>query len=138
MELIDHQGTRYALILRQPAPEAGRPVRFFTPDDAALQVGAFDLPSDHEIQPHIHLPFERRLESTSEVLIIQAGRLQVDFYDEQKAFLCSSVLEAGDVILLFRGGHGFRVLEPVRMLEVKQGPYAHEGDKTRFARPDAA
>lgn len=135
MELIDNQGVRYALILRQPTPESK--VQFFTPDDAALQVGAFNLPSGHEIQPHIHLPFERRLDSTSEVLVMQGGRLQVDFYDDQRAFLCSRVLGQGDVIVLFRGGHGFRVLDPVRMLEIKQGPYAHEGDKTRFARPDA-
>ena len=70
--------------------------------------------------------------------MIQEGRLQVDFYDDQKAFVCSHVLGANDVIVLFHGGHGFRVLDPVRMLEVKQGPYAGEGDKTRFARPDAA
>jgi hypothetical protein len=42
------------------------------------------------------------------------------------------------VILLARGGHGFEMLEPTEMIEVKQGPYAGEGDKTRFspAQPD--
>lgn len=134
MEFIDHQGKRYALILRRPVPESE--VQFFTPDDAALQVGAFNLPAGHEIQPHVHLPFERRLESTQEVLVIQAGRLQVDFYDGDRKFLCSRVLEKNDVIVLFCGGHGFRVLESVRMLEVKQGPYAQENDKVRFNRPD--
>jgi mannose-6-phosphate isomerase-like protein (cupin superfamily) len=135
LELIEHQGRRYALILRRPTTESK--VQFFTPDDSALQVGAFNLPAGHEIQPHIHLPFERRLDSTQEVLVIQSGRLQVDFYDDDREFLCSRVLAADDVIVLFRGGHGFRVLEPLRMLEVKQGPYAKEGDKARFARPDA-
>jgi hypothetical protein len=110
-------------------------VQFFTPDDATLQVGAFDLPAGHEIHPHIHLPVERRVTSTSEVLVIQSGRLQVDFYSEQKEFFCSRVLAAGDVIVFFGGGHGFRVLEPVRMLEVKQGPYVQDRDKARFARP---
>jgi hypothetical protein len=132
VELIENQGTRYALILRQPAPQAGAPVQFFTPDDAALQVGAFDLPRGHEIQPHMHLPFVRHLQSTQEVLVIQSGRLQVDFYDVEKQFVCSRVLEGGDVIVLLGGGHGFRVLAPVRMLEIKQGPYAGDGDKARF------
>ena len=36
------------------------------------------------------------------------------------------------VILLIAGGHGFEVLEDVEMIEVKQGPYVGEGDKTRF------
>ena len=35
-------------------------------------------------------------------------------------------------VLLVTGGHGFEVLEEVQMLEVKQGPYAGEMDKTRF------
>jgi hypothetical protein len=41
-------------------------------------------------------------------------------------------LEAGDVILLVSGGHGFEVIEEVEMIEVKQGPYLGEHDKTRF------
>ena len=42
------------------------------------------------------------------------------------------MLEAGDVILLISGGHGFVVLEDVQMIEVKQGPYSGDEDKTRF------
>jgi hypothetical protein len=42
------------------------------------------------------------------------------------------VLEAGDTILLISGGHGFEVLEELDMIEVKQGPYAGDSDKTRF------
>ena len=38
----------------------------------------------------------------------------------------------GDVILLVSGVHGFEVLEELEMIEVKQGPYAGEGDKTRI------
>ena len=44
----------------------------------------------------------------------------------------SRVLGPGDVILLISGGHGFEVLEELNMVEVKQGPYAGETDKTRF------
>ena len=64
--------------------------------------------------------------------MLKKGKLRVDFYDEKQVYLHSRVLEAGDVILLATGGHGFEVLEEVEMLEVKQGPYAGEGDKTRF------
>jgi hypothetical protein len=41
-------------------------------------------------------------------------------------------LEAGDVILLASGGHGFEMIEDSEIIEVKQGPYAGEMDKTRF------
>ena len=47
------------------------------------------------------------------------------------------MLEAGDVALLIEGGHGFEVIEDVEMIEVKQGPYAGEQDKTRFKGIDA-
>jgi hypothetical protein len=56
----------------------------------------------------------------------------VDFYDDQRRYLESHVLVAGDVILLATGGHGFEVLEDLQMIEVKQGPYAGDADKTRF------
>jgi hypothetical protein len=39
----------------------------------------------------------------------------------------------GDTILLATGSHGIEVFEEVEMIEVKQGPYAGEQDKTRFA-----
>ena len=39
---------------------------------------------------------------------------------------------AGDIILLCSGAHGFHVLEPLEMFEIKQGPYSGENDKTRF------
>jgi mannose-6-phosphate isomerase-like protein (cupin superfamily) len=67
------------------------------------------------------------------VLFLKKGRLRVDFYDGQRHYLESRVLEAGDVILLAGGGHGFEALEEIEMIEVKQGPYAGEGDKTVFA-----
>jgi mannose-6-phosphate isomerase-like protein (cupin superfamily) len=56
----------------------------------------------------------------------------VDFYDDSQAYLESRLLGSGDVILLAEGGHGFEVIEDLEMIEVKQGPYAGEGDKTRF------
>ena len=34
--------------------------------------------------------------------------------------------------MLCSGGHGFDVLEEVEMVEIKQGPYLGENDKTRF------
>ena len=68
-----------------------------------------------------------------EVLLIKSGRVRVDFYDDAQQYLESRILEAGDVILLAFGGHGFEMLESSEIIEVKQGPYAGEADKTRFA-----
>ena len=36
------------------------------------------------------------------------------------------------MILYFIGGHGFEVIEEVEMIEIKQGPYVGDADRTRF------
>jgi mannose-6-phosphate isomerase-like protein (cupin superfamily) len=66
------------------------------------------------------------------VLFVKSGKVRVDFYDDDQTYLDSRILETGDVLLLAYGGHGFEMLEPTEMIEVKQGPYAGEQDKTRF------
>jgi mannose-6-phosphate isomerase-like protein (cupin superfamily) len=82
--------------------------------------------------PHVHTPVPREVHYTNEVLFIKSGRVRVDFYDDDQTYLESRVLETCDVILLAYGGHGFEMLEPTEIIEVKQGPYAGEQDKFRF------
>jgi mannose-6-phosphate isomerase-like protein (cupin superfamily) len=69
---------------------------------------------------------------TLEVLYIRSGKVAIDFYSDEQEYIGQRVLSAGDVILLVSGGHGFKMLEPTEMIEVKQGPYAGDEDKTRF------
>jgi len=89
-------------------------------------------PSSYVIPPHLYNPVPREVQYTKEVLFIKSGRVRVDFYDDDQIYQESRVLETGDVILLAYGGHGFEMLEPTEIIEVKQGPYAGNKDKTRF------
>ena len=89
-------------------------------------------PAGYRIPPHVHNPVPREVVFTKEVLIVKSGRARVDFYDENRNYLESRYLNAGDVILLASGGQGFEMLEATEMIEVKQGPYAGDEDKTRF------
>jgi mannose-6-phosphate isomerase-like protein (cupin superfamily) len=113
-------------------------ISFFTSNELSQQLAYMRHPAGRVIQPHVHNPVRREVHYTQEVLIIKRGKLRVDFYSEACAYLTSRVLEAGDVILLATGGHGFEVLEEIEMIEVKQGPYAGDSDKTRFKAIDAA
>ena len=125
------QGERLlALILRASFRVDG--IRFFTPDDFSQQLGYMNRPKGYVIPPHVHNPVKRSVHYTKEVLFIRSGRVRVDFYDDDQNYLESRILAAGDVILLAYGGHGFEMLEAAEMIEVKQGPYAGEADKTRF------
>jgi mannose-6-phosphate isomerase-like protein (cupin superfamily) len=107
-------------------------VNFITPHNFSQQLAFINHPPGKLIEPHSHNPVFREVLYTQEVLVIKKGVLKVDFYDDNRTYLESRILRSGDVILLADGGHGFEVLEEIEMIEVKQGPYAGDNDKTRF------
>lgn len=107
-------------------------IEFFTPDDFSQQLAYMNRKKGHIIPPHVHNAVQRDVHFTQEVLVIKSGKIRVDYYDDDKNYLESRVLNKGDVILLAYGGHGFKMLEDSELIEVKQGPYAGEMDKIRF------
>ncbi len=119
-----------SIIIRSSFQKSG--IEFFTPNEFSQQLAYMNRPKGHQIQPHVHNEVPRQVTLTQEVLFIRSGKLRVDFYDNSRQYLESRVLEAGDVILLASGGHGFEMLEPTEMIEVKQGPYVGDEDKVRF------
>lgn len=119
-----------AVIISRDFHEPG--IHFFTPNDLSQQLAFMRHPAGKVIDPHVHNPVSRNVHYTQEVLLLKRGKLRVDFYDDAQSYLESRVLHGGDVILLATGGHGFEVLEEIEMIEVKQGPYAGDQDKTRF------
>jgi len=127
---IIHQGRELAVIVRSGFHKDG--IEFFTPGSYSQQIGYMNRPAGYSIAPHVHNPVAREVHYTNEVLFIRSGRLRIDFYADDREYLESTVLTTGDVILLARGGHGFEMLEPTEIIEVKQGPYAGDQDKTRF------
>jgi mannose-6-phosphate isomerase-like protein (cupin superfamily) len=130
IERIVHGDAELALIIRSSFHKDG--IEFFTPGTYSQQIGYMNRPAGYVIPPHVHNPVAREVHYTKEVLFIRRGRLRVDFYSETQDYLESAILAAGDVILLAYGGHGFEMLEPTEIIEVKQGPYAGDQDKTRF------
>jgi hypothetical protein len=107
---ITHNSKLLAIIISHKFHKSG--IHFFTPDDLSQQLAYMNHAEGKIIEPHVHNPVPRQVHYTH---------------------LKSHILEAGDVILLATGGHGFEVLQEVEMIEVKQGPYAGDNDKTRFS-----
>jgi hypothetical protein len=130
IEPISHNGVVLAYLLRYG--ELPERTTFWTPDDAKLQVGHVVYPAGSEIPRHAHLPFERTIVGTGEVLLVQRGRCEVDVYDDDRRVVATRELCVGDVLIAVTGGHGFRVIEDTVLLEIKQGPYAGGADKERF------
>lgn len=117
-----------ALIVRAEFDEPG--IRFFTPDSFSQQVAVMRHPPGHRIKAHRHNLLARQILYTQEVLFIRKGKVRVDLFTSSKKKIGSRVLADGDLILLCGGGHSIEMLEETTMIEVKQGPYAGEGDKT--------
>ena len=133
MEPIEHitwHGKPLAYIIRANMnPEK---TTFLTPSEFNLQVGFVVYPAGGEIARHVHLPLERHIVGTSEVLVVKKGRCQIDVYNDDRELVATRELQAGDVLLLVSGGHGFRMLENTVLLEIKQGPYIGLDEKERF------
>jgi len=130
LEIISDNGQQLAIIVYNNFDKAG--IHFFTKNELSQQLAYMNHPKGKIIDPHVHNPVERVVSYTQEVLFIKDGKLKVDFYTNDQIYLHSRELNKGDVILLMTGGHGFEVLEDLKMFEVKQGPYAGDQDKTRF------
>jgi mannose-6-phosphate isomerase-like protein (cupin superfamily) len=134
VETITANEQLLAIIISHKFNDPG--IHFFTPGDLSQQLAYMHHPIGREIPPHVHNPVPREVHFTQEVLFVRRGKLRVDFYDDGQNYLESRILVAGDTILLATGGHGFEVLEELEMIEVKQGPYAGDQDKTRFEAVD--
>lgn len=119
-----------ALIIRADYEETG--IHFFTPANFSQQVAYMKHSQGHKIAAHVHNLHVRQVLYTQEVLLIRCGKVKVNLFASDKTPIGDCILNKGDLILLCGGGHSIEMLEETSMIEIKQGPYAGEGDKTRF------
>ena len=135
VEKIYHKKKLYALIVRAKFRKK-KGISFFTPNDTNQQFGYMNHDKGHLIKPHKHKKRATKIFYTTEVIIIFKGSLRVDFYDQKQKYLFSKIIKEKDIIMLVHGGHGFKVLKNVEMIEVKQGPYHLIKDKIKFNKID--
>jgi hypothetical protein len=130
IERVAPDGKLLAIIVRAQVA-SDKKYNFLTEPESSLQLGVSNYPGGEAIPAHAHLRTEVTVPSGSEYILVKAGRLRVKLYDAAtRQQLAVEELAAGDSILLLAGGHGFDVLEPCQILEVKQGPYlSKEKDK---------
>jgi len=130
VEQITWEGKPLAYIIRaEMQPEK---TTFLTPPEFNLQIGFVVYPAGGVIARHVHLPLERHIVGTSEVLVVRKGQCQIDVYNDDRELVSTRGLREGDIMLMVGGGHGFHVLEDTVLLEIKQGPYTGLDEKERF------
>ncbi len=121
VEEIEHNGKVFAIIVREGYNRDG--IHFLSKQKQPLQLGLHVREKGIEIKPHIHKPF-LKLENVSsqEAFYIVYGEVRVDLYDGNIK-IATTVLKTGDAMVLTTGGHGIKFLKDTKMLEIKQGPY---------------
>jgi hypothetical protein len=130
LEKIFFKNELFALILRKQNQFKKYGVDFFTNNKDLLQVGLIKHKKNHQIKSHKHIKKIRKINYCTEVLIIKKGVLKIRFYNNDGIDIKKDkTLRKEDIIILFKGGHGFLTKEKLEMIEVKQGPYIENSDK---------
>jgi len=127
---IFHEGILHAIIISQDWQPAK--TEFLTSPELNMQLGSICYRKDDSITPHRHLDYERKINGTSECLIVQKGECFMDLYDSSNSLFDTHILKKGMIVLLYGGAHGFRMIEDTTFIEIKQGPFVLEQDKKRF------
>jgi hypothetical protein len=136
VEQIEKDGVAYAILVRRNA-QSEKKHNFLTRDEHSFQLGVNFYDAGESIRSHYHLPVRVEVSEIQEFLVISGGRVKMTLFDLEQRPFGDWILEGGDAVLLMKGGHGFEILEPTRIVEVKQGPYrGRENDKRYIPGPE--
>jgi hypothetical protein len=131
IKIQDNDNNLLAIILKE-GTIFNEEKHFFTENEEQMQLASFNLSKNTTIDNHIHLNKIREINTTSEVIVVFEGSLEVSIFDNDLDLITTEIINAGEVITLFQGGHGIKVLEDSKFIEAKQGPYLMDEDKKRF------
>jgi len=131
-EIIKDQEQVLVRVLRKGDFPSG--LKFYTEDKDFVQVGTWSYDKGKQTIPHAHKIAERKAQRTQEVLYVKSGKVKMGVYSEQDKLVQEVILQAGDIAIVFGGGHSYEVLEDkTQVLEIKNGPYPGiEKDKRRI------
>lgn len=128
---IKYKKKLYALIIKRERKFIKKGVDFVTRPKDLIQLGFLNHNKSYRINSHIHLKKPRIINYCTEVLLIEKGKVKIIFYDSNKKNIYKDkILKKGDIIILFQGGHGFKIMGKTQIIEIKQGPYIEDQDKT--------
>ena len=130
LNVADDSGLTYGAIISLSSIPAG--VNFVSSENEEFQSAVMHHPVNHSIKRHYHPKQLRKIQHTSESIILISGELAVDFYSEKGELLETFVAIGPSLIILYRGGHGFKAMTEVTFVEIKQGPYDSKKDKVHF------
>jgi len=93
-------------------------------DDELIQISLRNLQSGFLVKPHSHLIRRPEKLNANEVWLVLAGQVEARIFDVDDTPVDSLLLNEGDLIAFYNGGHSLKVLKPhTKFIEFKSGPY---------------
>lgn len=130
MKIYDEEQNLLVQIIKPSKNKESK--NFYTSNEQEFQIASFKLNKSEVILRHYHKKQERKINKTSEVIILNKGNILLSVYDLNLNKIEEVLIEPGDIIAMFDGGHELTIIEDAEFIEVKQGPYDEQSDKTRF------
>ena len=129
MNEVIHQNVQYAIIHR--SEEWKEDLDFLSGPSDFIQVGTWWYNSGKILKSHRHIENKREISHTQECIIVLKGEVLVDLYDLDGIKFAEYLLAEGDLAIMLKGGHGYKILEDnTRIIEVKGGQFTSvENDK---------
>lgn len=99
-------------------------LQFYSEDTDFLQVATWNYDTGKHLKAHGHKISQRSSDRTHEVLFVKNGEIEATFYDDNDELISKSVLQTGDIVIIYAGGHAYNILDDkTQVLEIKNGPY---------------
>jgi len=121
MEKIKFGDQFFAIVIREGESVEGS--KFFTSDDNSFQLGVLQHHRGYVETPHYHKKQPKLIKDIQQMVHVEMGILAIDFFNHDGMKVNSVELNPGDTILLISGAHSIRIIEDLRAITVKQGPY---------------
>ncbi len=132
MESISHiekDGERYASVFKSLKADGPR---FVSRQTDEFQFGVIARPAGHSVPAHTHPRVPHTVNGVSEFLFVEHGKMEFTVYDDEWNVIGTDTVQTGDFLIFYRGGHSMNMLEPTRLVEVKQGPYPGDSAAKNF------
>jgi hypothetical protein len=130
---IEVNGEVWAVLICAKDVKAG--TEWFGEKYEPLQVSRMNYKRGSEFKIHKHILNPRTIKYTQEAFVVISGKVEVGIYDDDCNMVGRLEAWAGEAILVYRGGHGVKILEDALLYEIKAGQYtAVSEDKKELKR----
>ncbi|MBQ2984039.1 MAG: hypothetical protein IJD57_04515 [Candidatus Gastranaerophilales bacterium] len=113
-KLITQNNILYAKVIRNIDDLSSDVV--FSEENDSIQLSLKTYSQNEKTGAHFHNSYNEKTTRTDEIMLVQKGKIRVDFYNEIGAYIKSVYAQKGDVIIAYKGGHNVVIVEEAKIL----------------------